>query len=132
MNSLPQDNEIHWPCFFPVDCPPADASAANGNLYRFVKNNPPNGIDFTTYRELDRELSCKACGLSVYIKLDDAHAARDAVPGFRKRNIAKLSLPLPKGKLKPTPSRPGDGHHTWWIPSGVNPRDFIAEVIGPQ
>ena len=61
---------MQWPGYFPDDCPPQDAQLATGDVYRLVKQNPPESKDFVPLREKKTsedfgEKECQACGLSV-------------------------------------------------------------------
>ena len=42
---------MQWPDYFPDDCPPQDAQPATGDVYRLVKQNPPESRDFIPLRE---------------------------------------------------------------------------------
>ena len=42
---------MQWPDYFPDDCPPQDAQPATGDVYRVVKQNPPESKDFIPFRE---------------------------------------------------------------------------------
>ncbi|MET9265498.1 hypothetical protein [Amycolatopsis sp. NPDC004079] len=63
------------------------------------------------------EQECAASGLSVFSTLDEAEAARKAIPGFRKRKVAKGDI-ASLGLIKDTPSHTSKGHQTWWRPIG--------------
>ena len=56
---------MQWPDYFPDDCPPQDAEPATGEVYRVVKQNPPDSKDFMSQRERKRrknfgEKECQA------------------------------------------------------------------------
>lgn len=129
---------MQWPDYFPNDCPPQDAQPATGDVYRLVKQNPPESKDFIPLREKKTsedfgEKECQACGLSVLGSAEDALRMRKRARGMEKRLIAKGTLNLCLGKIKHTPSsRYGKSHHTWWVPTEVEPWSVFHVVQIPQ
>lgn len=120
-----------WPDRLPDDCPPDEAEAADGRVFRIVKADPPTADDFRSVREQQprRKVKdeCQACGLSVFGAVDDATDMRDAIPAFRGRLIAEGELSGEMGVMKPTP-RNGNTHITWWTPEGLDPSPAFAVV----
>ncbi len=112
---------MEWPDYFPTGCPPADAANVSGPFFRLVRDDPPRGEDFKTNWDLGREYGppCLRHGLSGFLTLDDATQARAVIPGFRRRRIARGALTPDLGKLKHTPTKTSNGHHTWWVPEGI-------------
>ena len=120
-----------WPAYFPADCPPGEASTANGNFYRVVKTDPPQPTDFRSVYEIDprrarkivaegHKTKCETMGLSVYANLSDAAGC---VRKFRRlgEKIVRLSLTPDSGLEIHSPSREFESHHTWWKPEGFDP-----------
>lgn len=122
-----------WPNHFPEDCPPIAAKDADGEeVYRLVDQNPPSDLDFISHRLRypNREFrdECKACGLSIFTKLEDSITLRKRLPALRDTLIAMGNLPNDAGKILPTPWM-GNSHHTWWVPDGVKVLGFFRVII---
>ena len=117
---------MNWPSYFPPECPPPDATVAEGEVYRLVAHNPPQPSDFVPlaieqpHRDFAR-CACKACGISLYRDPADIKRLQDRVPGHRNKVLARGILDAQDGVMKPTPSEVAGGasHHTLWIPEGV-------------
>lgn len=118
---------MQWPDYFPDDCPPQDAQPVTGEVYRLVKKDPPESRDFIPFREKKPsedfgEKECQACGLSVLKNIEDAVRMKSRARGMEKRLVAKGTLSPHLGRIKRTPSRRfGRSHHTWWVPTEVQP-----------
>lgn len=115
---------MKWPSFYPEGCPPADAPDASGEVYRLVKSNPPESGDFVSFAEESPARfgeNCKGCGLSVFTSKRDAEQLLNRVQGLRVlgKFVAIATLDESHGKLKPTPTRVRQSHHTWWSPVGI-------------
>ena len=127
-----------WPDYFPDDCPPQDAQPATGDVYRVVKQNPPESRDFIPLRKKNNgdfgEDECKVCGLSVFRRFEDAVEMKNRERGMKNRLIAKGTLSPDLGKIKHTrSSKPyGKSHHTWWVPTEVEPWSVFHVVQIPQ
>jgi hypothetical protein len=128
--SLVTDSTVShsWAGYFPMGCPPNEASDANGVVIRLVQNNPPAPSDFKSHYELSPNKDwgdrlCKACGLSVYGDRTDAKRIMAQVPALRNRLLATGELEPEFGKVLPTPSRRSrtPSHGTWWLSQGVEP-----------
>ncbi len=79
---------MQWPDYFPDDCPPQDAQPATGDVYRLVKQNPPESKDFIPLREKKTgedfgEKECQACGLSVFRNVEDAIRVKNRLVGWK-------------------------------------------------
>jgi hypothetical protein len=107
---------------FPTDwegaCPPADAAAGGGIVYRIVATKPPTDSDFLSFAEEGRQLRrptpcpCMPYGLSVFPERADAVWMSRSLPRLGKY-IAKGTLGSAEGCCKLTPGqRPS--HTTWW------------------
>lgn len=120
--------------FFPDGCPPDDAGDLTGDVYRLVDGNPPSDWDFQSKHQRSQSLSkagdCLACGLSILRSWTDAERLKQRIPGMRKKSIAVGIIPEPLGKTKATPTRNQAGHHTWWVPDGVEVK-VLFTVIEP-
>ena len=128
---------MQYPDYFPDECPPKDAQPAAGDVYRVVKQNPPNSKDFIPLRAKksgDFEDECKACGLSVFKNFEDAVDMKNRERGMKNRLIAKGTLGPHLGKIKHTPSSQpyGKSHHTWWVPTEAEPWNVFHVIQIPQ
>jgi hypothetical protein len=121
-----------FPGSWPADCPPADALAASGVVFRIIKSGPPSADDFLSYRELgklDERRPCECVGLSVFFDLADAQHYADKYP-YVGTLVAKAKLEAIHGRLKSTPRTFGKrtfSHATWWPFEGVE-RHSIFEL----
>jgi len=120
---------MKFPAHFPELCPPASALEANGEIYRFVANDPPRPGDFLSYHLLGRKYGkgkrCEACGLSVLLTESAVMLCIQLNPYLRKRHVAKANVAPDWGKIAQTGSIP---HHTWWFPEGKKP-ECVFEVV---
>jgi hypothetical protein len=124
----PHDEDRSYPADWPASCPPQDASPASGEVYRVVKNNPPEETDFHSHREkglLPSAPECMRCGLSVFDELHGATHMLDLFPKLGKY-VATASLQDCHGKVKRTPGK-HPSHTTWWPYSHVR-RDALFSV----
>ena len=120
---------MQWPDYFPENCPPENAQAAFGQVYRLVDNDPPTPDDFQSWREQHPNeqcpktvTECQACGLSVFTSISDIEVAQRKVRRLRNKKIAVGNLTIELGQILPTPSQnTGQSHHTWWIPNDTKP-----------
>ena len=129
---------LRWPPDFPEDCPPEEASPANGIYYRIVKTDPPELTDFVSLYHLNRRRSndmirrdsqaqCMLMGLSIYANANDAVWNARRYHGLGGK-IARLVLGSDAGKTLPTP-RDGNSHFTWWQAEGYDPIVTATVVI---
>ena len=129
---------MQWPDYFLDDCPPQDAQPATGEVYRLVKRNPPESEAFIPLREKKPnkdfgEKECQAWGLSVFRNVEDAVRMKSRARGMKKRLVAKGTLSPHLGRIKHTPSEMfGQSHHTWWVPTEVQPWSVFHVVQIPQ
>ena len=100
---------------WPEDCPPNDAEAAAGIVFRLVRGKPASALDFQTHHEtgkLPRAPACLRCGLSVFRIREDAehqHRAYPKLGGF----VAFGELRWEHGVTKLTHGQQPT-HTTWW------------------
>jgi hypothetical protein len=115
---------------FPPNCPPREAEAASGEVYRLVDSNPLAAKDFRSWYELKPERiyenqakECQARGLSVYTQKSSVLSLFNRIPTLRKRKkkvaLGKLTPDL--GVMLNTPSSEDDLHHTLWVAIGKEP-----------
>lgn len=118
---------MQWPTHFPPHCPPLDAQPVTVVVYMLV-SSPINPMDFLPLYDRDpaqsfpsSELLCQAHGLSVFEDVQDVDRVRRRVKRLRDQVIAQGDLTPDVGVLKPTNSRFGNSHRTWWVSAGVKP-----------
>lgn len=119
---------IHWPDYFPAQCPPPEAREDKKKVYRFVKNNPPNWDDFRSQYEIspDKEWDkniCLACGVSVWDSYEAASKKKKRSKLFRYDQIAEGTILENTGLILETFAK---NHITWWIAPEVIPEALFA------
>lgn len=116
-----------WPLHYPDQCPPIDAAALSGQVFRFINKKNPTNYDFTSHYERDPDGiwhdQCQARGLSVYKSYEHCLLMRAAVPALRKKLLAVATITGSVGVIANTPSRNCDGHYTWWC--CVSPNEVL-------
>jgi hypothetical protein len=118
-----------FPSNWPEGCPPADAVAAQGSVFRVVRSNPPDPADFMSLLEQGRPVVgrlCESAGLSVFKELHDAVHYTKKYP-YLGELIAEGKLENRHGAMKAT-SRRGNSHTTWWPSAGTARHDAFAVV----
>lgn len=119
----------NWPKNWPENCPPNDAIDAAGDVFRLVRNDPPNPDDLESHFEagtLKSAPHCLRCGLSVFREIRDAVHQRVLIPKLG-RLIARGTLKAEHGKTKLTSGKQPT-HTTWWAFSEVNRETLFAVV----
>ncbi|MFZ4662515.1 MAG: hypothetical protein ACOYNY_36240 [Caldilineaceae bacterium] len=116
---------MKWPSYFPNHCPPEDAKPAVATVYMLV-SSPLSPLDFRPLHEREPgqqfsspDLLCQAHGLSVFEEIQDVDRVRRRVKRLRQQIIAQGQLTQEIGVIKPTSSRFGHSHRTWWVAEGV-------------
>jgi hypothetical protein len=133
--TLPTGSVVNWPDHFPADCPPAEASAPSGVVFRLVRGSTPSPADFISYAELRGPANvtaklCQACGLSVFPDAQSCERMKKRAPRLREYHIAHGELRPEHGRLMATPSHNESEHMTWWVqPELANPERMFA--VGP-
>lgn len=120
---------MEFPKNWPSGCPPADAVDGDGNVFRIVKNDPPQAVDFASHMETGRlrnAPACLRCGLSVFRELGDAVHQRSLMPKLG-RWIAMAALQPNHGKTKMTSG--GEPTHTTWWPYQSLEREALFAVV---
>lgn len=124
---------MSWPTHFPPDCPPQNAGAPSGKVYRLVDNPGPSNSDFRSHREMYPAKpfpdECEACGLSVFKDLSDVARLNRRIPGMRAKVVAEGTLDGSCGKILPTPRKKYKSHHTWWLLVGVQAWHGFSLVV---
>jgi hypothetical protein len=128
-------NELHFPNYFPNDCPPNDARSEELSLFRLCVSNPPTTNDFLSYYQIDPDKYngvIDAYGLSTFKAVEDCHKALSISPSLRKNcsYIASVVSYYRTGVIKHTPSKSFSSHHTWWLFEGVHAEDCVTECFG--
>lgn len=107
-----------WPKHFPATCPPADADAVTGPVFRLVKSDPPSTDDMKSYLELGRAgpgRECQRAGLSCATNQQHLEELTK-LPRFRGQKVAVATFLPEHGKLKQTGAA---GHYTLWLRARV-------------
>lgn len=121
-----------FPLDWPNDCPPAEAEAASGEVFRIVRESPASTADMLSHHEtgrLPKAPACLRCGLSVFRTLEDAIHQQQLLPKLGKR-IAMGTLVASHGKMQLTPGHQPT-HATWWpcvFVDRVSPFSIVKEV----
>ena len=118
-----------WPDWYPENCPPSDAVAASGVVYRLVKGPEVAESDFTPlYQQSPSRvrdgLVCMASGLSTYRDQADADYLRRNVRAFRQHLIAAGTIDG-AGQELATP-RDDNSHVPRWVPIDDEPWNRFA------
>lgn len=124
-----------FPEHYPEGCPPANAIATNGNVYRLTHNNPARESDFLTYVTTGQRTSgdrCLRCGLSVF---ETQRGAAELFRYMQRRHpngtslgrfIARLQITPEDGLISYTGRPP---HLTWWWYDDVDPTATFREIV---
>ena len=110
----------------PHSCPPSDCRPAGDyTLYRLCFNDPPQDVDFLSWRHLHPHRNaprntdeCTALSISTQDKPEGLLAALKS-PKFKNKPtfVAKLALSKQDGPNKKTR---GPGHYSWWRSSAFD------------
>lgn len=107
--------------FCPEGCPPFDAGAALGRIFRFVQGAPPRRDDMRSWAEQGRNpdhgTECQRCALSVLVDEHDVAKARKAVPIFRKWKVAAAEFVPGQGEIRQTGN--SEWHHSLWVADAI-------------
>ena len=104
-----------FPAYYPQNCPPFASEPANGEVFRLVRNSPPEREDFQTHFETGKlpfAEPCLRCGLSVFTNLSDVIHQRTIYP-MLGTFVAKGQLTTTDGVTMLTKGR-FPSHTTWW------------------
>lgn len=107
-----------------ADCPPPDAEAAEGGVYRCCKSDPPQGSDMQSAEEAGRLLNADPClrrALSVFRSQKDAEHQVRLFRRWKRKFVAKATLEACHGWTLPT-SGQQPSHTSWWPPPELEPK----------
>lgn len=124
------EDKPRFPREWPTECPPSEAVAAKGIVYRTCKGSPLSQDDFKSYLEHGKAPNacpCLRAGLSVF---RDRHDAIHHANQFRRMAglVSAGELRPEHGNTKPTPSKTGPSHTTWWPVEGLD-RASIFRIV---
>ena len=126
----------------PAHCPPAEAEAKAGTLFRVCAKNPPDAEDYTAHirssnkgkqarakSALNRDPNdCKPSGLSVWLSESAMRHACKVFKFTEGKFIYKTEVGENDGKVQPT----GDNeHHTYWPYSATDLQSRAVFAFGP-
>ena len=101
----------------PENCPPVTAVDVSGDVYRFVRNDPPVYDDMKSWEDEGRNPGqgdpCGRCALSVLTRADEISLALKAIPFFRRLKVAKAALNPEHGKVCQAGKHPW--HYNIWV-----------------
>ena len=120
---------MRFPDTWPANCPPPDTVAADGDVFRVVKHDPPQAEDTASHMEtgkLPKAPACLRCGLSVFREIRYAVHQRQLLPKLGPL-IAKATLLAEHGRTKLTDGRQ-PSHTTWWAYEGVDRASLFSVV----
>lgn len=117
---------LNFPKYFPIECPPEDATKEELTVYRYCENvDKVLPSDFITYYQGNPDKyknNILAYGLSIMLDKEEC------LKGFKLPAIKKKFKGFSKGitynsmgVVKRTPNRNSESHCTWWIYEGVCP-----------
>ena len=124
---------VNFPSAWPQGCPPENAEAASGELFRVAKTNPPSAEDFKSHEELGKKSTgpqCLRVGLSLFQTIDDAEHLTQLFPKLG-RYVLRGQLQPHHGVTKLTPSNRYPTHTTWWPYEGVNRAEPFSLALSP-
>ncbi|WP_022652459.1 hypothetical protein [Aquaspirillum serpens] len=124
---------MNFPSSWPQGCPPDDAEAADGQLFRVAKSYPPTAEDFMSHEELGKKSTgpqCLRVGLSLFRTLDDAEHLTQLFPKLGQY-VMRGQLQPCHGVLKLTPSNRHPTHTTWWPYEGVDRAEPFSLAVSP-
>lgn len=116
---------MHYPDYFPENCPPNDCETTNKLLYRFCKGDIVCENDFLSYFQLGKKFNdIIGYGLSMLSSLEEAKNYLLLSPKLIKdkkfKSIAK-GYTESDGVWKHTPTNKFASHVTWWLKDGAEP-----------
>ena len=121
---------LHFPNYFPPNCPPEDATDEERILFRLCVNSTLSKEDFVSFYQKNPSKyknEINAYGLSAFSSEQACWAARDKSPNLRAKysRVAFGKNTPERGKTLDTPSRTSPQHITWWVYEGVEPHTFF-------
>ena len=119
-----------WPSHVPLHCPPSDAVAPDGSVFRLVATLPATAADMKSALEEGRFVKqdpCLRAALSCSRTPEYLNDLRGSVPRLKNQLIAVASLDHTHGVIKQTGPV---GHHSLWLFAGVLP--LAHQLFGPH
>lgn len=124
---------MDWEFNLPEQCPPANARQDEIEVYRLVKNSPPDKEDFfplsleskTPHQDFDDFKKCCSHGVSVFKDIKCIKRTQRRYKKLKKQKITKGVITKEDGLLLETFS---GSHVTWWIASDKEPHKRFSEV----
>ncbi|MCQ2250385.1 MAG: hypothetical protein MJZ66_04675 [Bacteroidales bacterium] len=113
---------MEWFENLPLQCPPSDAVACDGNFYRIANGNPAESEDFFSQRKMNpnKEFKgvdeCIARAISVFLDKSDAERIMK-LPKFKNATLALVFLFPKDGVIKKTFK---NSHYSWWRSNDFN------------
>lgn len=110
----------------PPSCPPSYSSnGALGQVWRLVKNNPPDENDFLSHAALGKhDYTNDPCGFAScsFWQKEEQAREKQKLPKLRDRKLAELNIPAGSGHwvIKK------NGHVDFWRYQGVN---ILSQVV---
>ena len=122
---------LHFPDYFPKNCPPDEATDDSIVIYRLCRTAIPTESDFISYYQLNPKKykgMIQAYGLSVFSSMEDCIKAAKKSPALRdKYKFCSCGEDTPeRGRTLATPSKTNPAHITWWVYEGVKPHTFFV------
>ncbi|WP_125557277.1 hypothetical protein [Pseudoalteromonas rubra] len=131
-----QNNDYHWPEYFPENVPCDSAVPAMGVAYRLVNSFPPSSEDFQMYRDENKGFSPSkeykkfAYGVSFW---DSKHAVQkiiDRYPSpeqFGSKLIAEVNFKADLGMM--VVDQPSKNHISLWKQVGQCPSKCVCKEV---
>lgn len=139
------EDDQHWPSYFPKDCPPSESDAAQGQFYRVILERVTRSIKakhFLSQRESQPNriwppdiTECELCAISLMKDIEDAQRKAQSlvntIGAFRESvgRIALGTLTAETGKIEHTPDRLNgyESHHDWWKREAIDPLKYFED-----
>ena len=103
-----------FPQHYPTSCPPSEATAASGKVFRLVEN-PPSGGDLDSQYDQRGHGDCSARSVSFFTTLEGAKRMRSGYPQHSHKQIAELSLDSAWGLMRIGKPKGGKTHVDLWL-----------------
>lgn len=117
------------------NCPPAQAVAVSGTIYRGIPNPPICEDDFKSHNERGLrgadEAVCNKWGLSVWRSIGAVTNARHLHSYMRRWHIAEGELKPDEGVILLTGNPQNPDHHTLWLEDGVTCANRFKIALDP-
>lgn len=111
-----------------TNCPPAEATAVDGEVYRCCKSSPPSEADMQTHEESGRLPDADPClrrALSVFRSETDAQHQVRLFRRWPRKFVAKAALSGEHGRSVLTTGQQPT-HTSWWPAESLDPAERAA------